>query len=424
MSPHRNSETSHDRGKHLSFQEAEDFIEGLTGLGDDVVAGLQSLEHLENEEVFQRCVAALKTPETDQERLEYELVRLVLWDKFSEGEKKVQKAEGGHGSGDELVIDGAKMGTDTAGVVTTGHIPDSKNGKNLSNDKEKSSSHSTPSFDPIVKPSDPPSSPTLASTSTAPSDPTRDSPSDLTLPDDIDNRLPYRLGWPLLPIHPILTTYENIPKDLSPSSSHTAKFHSILQTYKLSVQKLEVAHRANPGVHTPTSILTLCVLVTPTPDRPANNINESAEALAALLALRSYIQTSSLPLHIELIDARAFHGLYTHPVLASDAAIARTVGCRIEGANAVLVASGEHGATAHVYYRGLSRKRRECTPTLVVAVRQPNRRVLWKHVLPRLREIVGPDLDVELRAYRAGEASSVRYGGRQEGEDGCGSSSS
>jgi len=48
------------------------------------------------------------------------------------------------------------------------------------------------------------------------------------------------------------------------------------------------------------------------------------------------------------------------------------------------------------YYRGLEKIRSQCRPTIVVSVLDPNRRVWWEVLVPKLSEKVGERLAVEI----------------------------
>jgi hypothetical protein len=103
---------------------------------------------------------------------------------------------------------------------------------------------------------------------------------------DIDNRLTYRQGWPLLPVLPVRTSRENVPKALSDTSVHLSNIRKVLKGYvpcidtfrntygtmwallilfcsQLTVHNVKVAHRYNAGKSIDKSTQTLCVLAKP-----------------------------------------------------------------------------------------------------------------------------------------------------------------
>jgi hypothetical protein len=115
-----------------------------------------------------------------------------------------------------------------------------------------------------------------SSTALITTDGTIDSPDEKA----IDQRSPYRYGNPQLPALPVRTSREQVPKALSPSSSHMSEFRHIFKDNHVTVNDVEVAHRFNTG--TPLSKTTLTLLVSST-------VSSSSTWTPAITALRNYI---------------------------------------------------------------------------------------------------------------------------------------
>ena len=98
---------------------------------------------------------------------------------------------------------------------------------------------------------------------------------------------------------------------------------------------------------------------------------------------------------VEIIDPRVVNGLYTLPILAHDP-VAAVVAKRKHGIVQILKDCGEEWAVLDFYYRGVGRRRAECKPTVLIGVPEPNLRVWWEEVLPKVREKVGRKLEVEI----------------------------
>jgi hypothetical protein len=342
------------------IEELFNFVSQLRGICNDLAAGATS-EKREKEEEFVRLVAVLKAPETEEERVTRGVGKRVLWDMLF-GEKEIE----------ELGELDAMVNEDCSPSSTDPERSLARNGQSPSLSASADHSPSNSDISPDTK---------------------------LTLLDDIDSRLTYRLGWPLLPILPVVTTYENVPKVLSPTSQHIAKFRNILQTHKVPFDKMLVAHRTNPDTQMSKSTLTLCVLITPPMSYvsgKAQHINSDSNILKALRALRTYILASSLTLRIELIDTRAFYGLYTLPILATEQSLTSFIKKKKHGIVQVLKECGAEVTSVDFYYRGLGKTRDQCRPTVVVGVLEPNRRVWWEVVMPKLRVKVGDRLAVEV----------------------------
>lgn len=208
--------------------------------------------------------------------------------------------------------------------------------------------------------------------------------------DEIDDRLPYRQGWPLLPVLPVVTSHNNVPKALSPSSEHIAEFRKILKKAKVEVFGFEVVQRSNPGKPIDKFTLTLCI---------RSNVSNNDTWPDAISALRSYIQSNDIILAIEIIDHRIFHGLYTLPILDTDKGVTGVVKRKRHGIIRILNDSGESWTSLECYYRGFGNMREYCKPTVLIGVPHPQRKVWWDTVLPKIKAKIGGKLEVEL-AFR------------------------
>ncbi|KAF1999127.1 hypothetical protein P154DRAFT_234190 [Amniculicola lignicola CBS 123094] len=208
-----------------------------------------------------------------------------------------------------------------------------------------------------------------------------------TLALDIDDRLSYRQGWPLLPIFPVATITESVPARFSDSSTHMHVFRDLLKAAKVTTHDILIAHRVNPSIPLSKNTLTLCVL-----SDEANN----KHWIQGIEKLRKYIQKNDLTLAVEIVDRRAFHGIYTHPLLETDKRIMRMVSRKRRAILDVVRGADMPFNKVYFYMRGLSRTRSECEPTVIIGTPVPNRRVWWEVVIPEIERIVGGKMDVEV----------------------------
>ncbi|KAF1852079.1 uncharacterized protein K460DRAFT_351924 [Cucurbitaria berberidis CBS 394.84] len=206
-----------------------------------------------------------------------------------------------------------------------------------------------------------------------------------------DNRLPYRQGSPLLPVLPVITSREQVPKALSKHSAHVHEFRSILATHKVITHELEAVHRFNTGTSIGKATLTLCV---------QSDVSCSEQWERAIHALRIYILEQALALAVEIIDRRIFKGLLTLPILSYDP-INSFLQRRKHGIIKALDASGEEWTSLEFFYRGTGPTRQDCKVTVLIGVPEPNRRVWWEVMLPILMEKVGGRAEVEICWRRA-----------------------
>ncbi|KAF2259061.1 hypothetical protein CC78DRAFT_84501 [Lojkania enalia] len=203
---------------------------------------------------------------------------------------------------------------------------------------------------------------------------------------DIDNRVPYRQGWPVLPVLPVTTSKQNVPKIYLTPSTHLTRFYLILTQHNISADNVDVVQRMNAGTPISKTTLTLCV------QSPSS---ESQSWGPAIRALRSYILDQNLVIKVEIIEPRAYTGFYTLPILP-DERVWSFVLKRKRGIVGLLDGCGEEWASLDFYYRGMGRMREECRPTVVIGVPEPNRKVWWEIVVPQVKKRVEGKLEVEI----------------------------
>lgn len=205
--------------------------------------------------------------------------------------------------------------------------------------------------------------------------------------DDIDDRLPYRQGWPLLPVLPVLTSRKNVPKALAPSSMHLGFFRELLKQRKITVHDLEVAYRYNAGTSIGKSALTLCVV---------SEENLNGKWSEAIRALRLHIQEYGFTLAVEFIDHRIFCGLYTLPILPTETNLGSTVRKKRHGIISILNESGQPWTSLEFFWRGCGRTRENCKPTVLIGSNLPQSKALWVEVKPMVEKKMGERWTVEI----------------------------
>jgi hypothetical protein len=214
---------------------------------------------------------------------------------------------------------------------------------------------------------------------------------------DIDDRLPYRQGWPLLSVLPVLTSHDNIPKILSPTSGHAEVMQGIVKKeHRIRVEQMEVLHRHNPGTSLDKSTLTLCILATE-PDNAAE-----PKWPAAIRALRNYITSHTLTLAVEIIDHRVFSGMYTHPILPHETTLKTNIKKKKNGVVNILDGSGLEWTSLEFWWRGMGRMRCDCKPTVLIGTSQPQKEGWWGAVKEKVQGKMGEKWTVEV-CYREGK---------------------
>lgn len=209
-----------------------------------------------------------------------------------------------------------------------------------------------------------------------------------SIPDiKIDTRLPYRYGYPTLPILPLITIRNNIPSAFSLFGPHLAKIRGILQTYRVSVEKLEVAHRVHVGISPSASTLTLCV---------SSHEENNATWEAAIYGVHDYLTTTNPPapqITIEIIDSRVFHhGIYTLPLLPTETKeLKRAIKRRTPAVEKIIQDEGLHFSSICFYYRGLQPRWKSCKPTCIISIpeNESERVEWWDIVVPKVQKALG-----------------------------------
>jgi hypothetical protein len=63
----------------------------------------------------------------------------------------------------------------------------------------------------------------------------------------IETRSPYRYGSPVLPVLPVRTSRDQVPKALSPSSTHIFAVWCILKDHAITVSDMQATHHFHAG---------------------------------------------------------------------------------------------------------------------------------------------------------------------------------
>jgi hypothetical protein len=205
----------------------------------------------------------------------------------------------------------------------------------------------------------------------------------------IDTRSPYRYGSPLLPALPVRTSCDQVLKALSASSPHMSEFRRILTSHNVAVSDIEVAHRFHTG--TPIGKTTLTFLVS---SNVSSNVSCKAKWESAILALRPYISEQGLTLVIEVIDSRIVNGIYTLPIVTTDP-LTSFIAKKKHGIVKLLNECGAEWSSLELWDRGLGKKRKECKPTVLVGMLEPEKAV-WEEVARKVKEKVGAKMEVEV----------------------------
>ncbi|KAF2178692.1 hypothetical protein K469DRAFT_754318 [Zopfia rhizophila CBS 207.26] len=204
---------------------------------------------------------------------------------------------------------------------------------------------------------------------------------------DVDDRVPYRKGWPLLPVLPV-ATIQDVPTKYFPSSgAHLKVISKLLEKSGVEVHKIEVAHRMHYGTHPGKSNATLCIL--------SNQANNSTWD-DAVRDIRAYLIENEVQLCIEILDHRLWNGMWSLPIVPTEKGVLRACKRKRHAMTEVLKESGEPWVSLDFYHRGLTHRRPDCRPTAIISAPYPNHAIWYSRILPAIKVIAGPKLEVEL----------------------------
>ncbi|KAF2789345.1 hypothetical protein K505DRAFT_365686 [Melanomma pulvis-pyrius CBS 109.77] len=199
--------------------------------------------------------------------------------------------------------------------------------------------------------------------------------------EEIDSRLPYRIGCPTLPVLPVetRTAPQAVATYIPNFNHHVGNIRDILTAYNIEEYGISFVYRVNPGI-VPT-------------DRHLTLLLESwyedgcqDQWVKAVAEIRRSLIPSGIYWAIELIDIRALHRWpHIGPILSTDRDV-------IEGWSKVLpdfftTIENRNWVSIDVLHRefpGQSLKR----PTVIISARDANDVTWWDTTIPALHQLL------------------------------------
>ncbi|KAF2195952.1 hypothetical protein GQ43DRAFT_500689 [Delitschia confertaspora ATCC 74209] len=209
----------------------------------------------------------------------------------------------------------------------------------------------------------------------------------------IDTRLPYRHGSPLLPVLPVMTiplgARSHIPNAnlVLQSIYDILKFHAI--PLKRSLHDIYITHRFHAGSHPSKSNVTITILT----DVSSNN-----KWVAALKDIRKDLGAPYKDISIEFLDHRVWgEGIFSLPISeVRERGVLRNAKRRQNAITNILNESGEEWTNLWFGWRGPTRLRAEMKATVVVSSPTVDKEKWWQVIFPKVKEVCGDKLEVEL----------------------------
>ncbi|KAF2654353.1 hypothetical protein K491DRAFT_717172 [Lophiostoma macrostomum CBS 122681] len=198
--------------------------------------------------------------------------------------------------------------------------------------------------------------------------------------EEVDTRLPYRVGCPKLPVLPVKTDVQSgdLDRCIPNFAYHAREIQGLLSKYDIPLLGLYFAHRMNDGIEATDRYLTLVLLSQYTHDC-------QSQWIQAVKEVRIGLGNAGINYTIELIDMQAFLApLRTLPILSTDRDI-------IEGWNKILpdclaTIADRAWVAIDVVHRKIPPDQTQ--PTVVISAQDANEDTWWVSTLPTLRRLL------------------------------------
>ncbi|KAF2016835.1 hypothetical protein BU24DRAFT_477784 [Aaosphaeria arxii CBS 175.79] len=198
----------------------------------------------------------------------------------------------------------------------------------------------------------------------------------------IDTRVPYRTGWPILPVLPVEESHAEITTYFRNPGSVELEICSILKKHSLNHHDFGLCHRLNKGVPLDGQRPTMRII--------SEKETDSKEArIKAVEEIKCLFERENADVAVEIILSEAYVGFDTDIILSTERDLIlqwKSLWTKIEKTIAI-----------HDYLTlDLVRRGEQNRPTFLIGARDANDESWWSTTLPMLRKMVPADIDLEL----------------------------
>lgn len=213
---------------------------------------------------------------------------------------------------------------------------------------------------------------------------------DADIEHQIDTRIPYRTGWPKLPVLHTWTCMEGDPKKYIPEYDKVAdKVRSILRKRNLNSRDIIACHRLPYGVESKEANIATATLLIITDFDGGNYISATRD-------IRKYLASRNLHICIEILDRKTFK-LKTFAILPSEKKLVERWGHGLRNdLIAILTHSGLKWTSISMFRRGYESTREKCPATIVIGAVDPSDAKWQEKIIPQIREKCKDDLAIEV----------------------------
>ena len=210
--------------------------------------------------------------------------------------------------------------------------------------------------------------------------------SDDEIEENIDSRLPYRKGWPILAPLPLETYHGDAASYFPNYEDHLTQIQLLLEIQRVQSKGINVVHRLPLAMNT-TDETTATLFITVE--------GNQGDLFMAVRDIRKYLASQDIHVAIEIMDERAIW-IKTHPILPSETEVINRWNTLRDSLTLYLDNRNVAWVSVTVLRRGLALQRDSCPPTIVISARDAANEKWWDDILPSIRNRCQPLLEVEL----------------------------
>ncbi|KAF2016895.1 hypothetical protein BU24DRAFT_477883 [Aaosphaeria arxii CBS 175.79] len=200
---------------------------------------------------------------------------------------------------------------------------------------------------------------------------------------NIDTRVPYRTGWPILPVLPVQETPAVMRHHFHHPDLIMTTIFRILDECRLHERTIGLCYRLNKGVSRNRQRPTMRIACSVESDREDTRIE-------AVMAIKSLFEQENAEVAVEIIRYDAYVGFPTFPILSEDYLI-------LIWNSLFPTLVNEIEPDRDWVSLDLVRRGEEKQPTVLISARDANDPSWWNTKLPMLRRIIPVDIALELR---------------------------
>ncbi|KAI5294037.1 hypothetical protein KEM52_004802 [Ascosphaera acerosa] len=206
----------------------------------------------------------------------------------------------------------------------------------------------------------------------------------------IDTRIPYRTGWPRLPVLHTWTCLEGDPKQYIPNYDKVADHvKQILRKMNLMTREIVACHRLPYGVEAKEANAATATLLITTDFDGGNYMRATRD-------IRKYLASLDVQCCIEVLDRKTFK-VRTFAIAPHETELLELWAKSLRNDLIAIVSKSRlKWTTISMFHRGMEGTREQCRPTIVIGAVDPSDKIWKEQITPHIEEKYGKQLAVEI----------------------------